>query len=117
MVSLVLLLTTIGRKTGHPRTLPLIYIEEGDDIVVVASRGGLPSEPLWYKNLVANPECNVQIKRREPLAEDVARAVVESGRGHQVIVARSVKRCGRSSWPTTRTSQATRRGRTASSPS
>ena len=61
----VLLLTTIGRKSGQPRTLPLIFIEKGDHIIVVASRGGLPSEPLWYKNLVANPECDVQIKRRK----------------------------------------------------
>jgi len=61
----LLLLTTIGRKTGHPRTLPLIYIEEGDNIIIVASKGGLPSVPLWCKNLVANPECDVQIKRRK----------------------------------------------------
>jgi deazaflavin-dependent oxidoreductase (nitroreductase family) len=61
----VLLLTTIGRKSGQPRTLPLIFIEEGDHIIIVASKGGLPSEPLWYKNLVANPECDVQIKRRK----------------------------------------------------
>ena len=61
----LLLLTTIGRKTGQPRTLPLIFIEEGDRVIIVASRGGLPSEPLWYKNLVANPECDVQVKRRK----------------------------------------------------
>jgi deazaflavin-dependent oxidoreductase (nitroreductase family) len=61
----VLLLTTIGRKSGQPRTLPLLFIEEGDRVIIVASKGGLPSEPLWYKNLVANPECDVQIKRRK----------------------------------------------------
>ena len=61
----LLLLTTIGRKTGLPRTLPLLFIEEGDNIIVVGSRGGLPTEPLWYKNLVANPQCEVQIKRRK----------------------------------------------------
>lgn len=61
----VLLLTTVGRKTGLPRTLPLIFMEDGNDIIVVGSRGGLPTEPLWYKNLVANPECEVQIKRRK----------------------------------------------------
>ena len=65
----VLLLTTIGRKSGQPRTLPLIFIEEGDHIIIVASKGGLPSEPLWYKNLVANPECDVQIKRRKMKAK------------------------------------------------
>ena len=65
----VLLLTTIGRKSGQPRTLPLLFIEEGDHIIIVASKGGLPSEPLWYKNLVANPECDVQIKRRKVKAK------------------------------------------------
>ena len=62
---LVLLLTTTGRKTGLPRTLPLLFIEEGEKIIVVASKGGLPNEPLWYKNLVATPDCEVQIKRRK----------------------------------------------------
>lgn len=61
----LLLLTTIGRKSGLPRTLPLLFIEEGDSIIVAGSRGGLPTEPLWYKNLVAHPECDVQIKRRK----------------------------------------------------
>ena len=65
----LLLLTTIGRKSGQPRTLPLLFIEEGDHIIIVASKGGLPSEPLWYKNLVANPECDVQIKRRKVKAK------------------------------------------------
>lgn len=61
----VLLLTTVGRKSGLPRTLPLLFIEEGNKLIVVASKGGLPGDPLWYKNLVANPECEVQIKRRK----------------------------------------------------
>lgn len=61
----VLLLTTIGRKSGQPRTTPLLFIEDGGDVIVVASQGGLPKDPLWYKNLVANPECEVQIKRRK----------------------------------------------------
>jgi deazaflavin-dependent oxidoreductase (nitroreductase family) len=61
----VLLLTTVGRKSGLPRTLPLLFIEDGDNLIIVASKGGLPSEPLWYKNLLANPECDLQIKRRK----------------------------------------------------
>jgi deazaflavin-dependent oxidoreductase (nitroreductase family) len=61
----VLLLTTIGRKSGQPRVQPLLFIEEGDNVIVVASHGGLPKDPLWYKNLEANPECEVQIKRRK----------------------------------------------------
>ncbi|MGB8331466.1 MAG: nitroreductase family deazaflavin-dependent oxidoreductase [Polyangiales bacterium] len=61
----VLLLTTIGRKSGQPRTAPLLYIEHGDQVIVVGSQGGLPKDPLWYKNLQANPRCEVQIKRRK----------------------------------------------------
>jgi deazaflavin-dependent oxidoreductase (nitroreductase family) len=61
----VLLLTTTGRKSGQPRTAPLLYIEDGDDIIVVASQGGRPGDPLWYKNLQANPNAEVQIKRRK----------------------------------------------------
>ena len=61
----VLLLTTIGRKSGLPRIAPLLYIEDGANVIVVGSQGGLPGDPLWYKNLLANPDCEVQIKRRK----------------------------------------------------
>jgi deazaflavin-dependent oxidoreductase (nitroreductase family) len=60
----VLLLTTVGRKSGEPRTTPLLFIEDGDDIVIVASKGGLPKDPLWYKNLQANPNVEIQINGR-----------------------------------------------------
>ena len=60
----VLLLTTIGRKSGQPRTAPLLFIEDGGKVIVAGSQGGLPKDPLWYRNLQANPECQVQIKRR-----------------------------------------------------
>ncbi len=55
-----LLLTTIGRKSGQPRPLPLIYKKVGDNYVIIASKGGAPAHPLWYLNLEANPECEVQ---------------------------------------------------------
>lgn len=61
----LLLLTTIGRKTGQQRTTPLGFIEERDNLIVAASQLGLPKDPLWYRNLQANPECEVQIKRRK----------------------------------------------------
>ena len=61
----VLLLTTIGRKSGQPRTAPLLFIEEDDNIIIVASQGGLPKNPLWYKNIQANPDVEIQIKRRK----------------------------------------------------
>jgi deazaflavin-dependent oxidoreductase (nitroreductase family) len=57
-----LLLTTIGRKTGQERKLPLIYQEHNGSYVVVASKGGDPKHPGWYLNLVANPEVKVQVK-------------------------------------------------------
>jgi deazaflavin-dependent oxidoreductase (nitroreductase family) len=56
-----LLLTTSGRKSGEPRPLPLIYGEHGDGYVVIASKGGMPSHPLWFRNLEANPACEVQV--------------------------------------------------------
>jgi deazaflavin-dependent oxidoreductase (nitroreductase family) len=61
----LLLLTTIGRKSGQPRIAPLLFIQDGGSLVVVGSQGGLPKDPLWYKNIQANPDCEVQIKRRK----------------------------------------------------
>ncbi len=58
----VLLLTTKGRKSGKPYTTPLIYQPHGEGYVVVASKGGDPDHPDWYKNLQVNPEVEVQIK-------------------------------------------------------
>jgi deazaflavin-dependent oxidoreductase (nitroreductase family) len=58
------LLTTTGRKTGARRTLPLIYLEDGDRIVLVASQGGMPRNPLWYENLAAHPDVEFQPPRR-----------------------------------------------------
>ena len=58
----VLLLTTVGRRTGRRRTSPLTYFEEGGAIVLVASYGGRPRNPDWFENLLANPEVDVLIK-------------------------------------------------------
>jgi deazaflavin-dependent oxidoreductase (nitroreductase family) len=56
-----LLLTTIGRKSGKRRRTALIYGQDGNNYVVVASRGGNPNHPAWYLNLVENPEVEVQV--------------------------------------------------------
>lgn len=56
-----LLLTTTGRRTGQPRTTPLIYGEHDGTYVVVASKGGADSHPDWYHNLVDHPEVEVQV--------------------------------------------------------
>ncbi len=57
-----LLLTTTGRKSGEPRTSALIFAQDGDDYLVVASMGGAPQHPSWYLNLTDNPEAEVQVK-------------------------------------------------------
>lgn len=56
-----LLLTTTGRKSGKPRSLPLIYGEADGSYVVIASKGGLPTHPIWFLNLQANPECDLMV--------------------------------------------------------
>jgi deazaflavin-dependent oxidoreductase (nitroreductase family) len=61
--SSVLLLTTTGRKSGNESTTPLIYDVDGDDVVVVASKGGAPRDPGWYRNLSVHSEVGLQIKR------------------------------------------------------
>jgi deazaflavin-dependent oxidoreductase (nitroreductase family) len=57
-----LLLTTTGKRTGNPYTTPLIYGEDNGRYIIVASRGGAPEHPQWYRNLVAHPEVSVQVK-------------------------------------------------------
>ena len=57
-----LILTTTGRHSGQPRPHALIYGRDGDDYLVVASKGGAPQHPAWYLNLEANPEVEVQVK-------------------------------------------------------
>jgi len=59
----VLLLTTTGRKSGQPRTTPLLYARAGDGYVVIASKGGAPRHPLWYLNLQATPGAEVTVGR------------------------------------------------------
>lgn len=58
----ILLLTTKGRKSGTERTTPLIFERDGDDYLIVASRGGTDAPPGWYVNLQADPDVQVQVK-------------------------------------------------------
>jgi proline iminopeptidase len=60
--STVLLLTTTGRKSGEPRTTPLIYAQDGDRYVIVASKGGAPEHPGWYRNLEKSPDVELQVE-------------------------------------------------------
>jgi len=59
-----LLLTTVGRKTGQPRTVPLPYFEHAGGWAVVASFAGNAKNPAWYENLVATPAVKLQIRSR-----------------------------------------------------
>ena len=59
--STILLLTTTGRKTGNETTSPLIYDLDGENPVIVASKGGAPEHPGWFRNIEKTPEVGVQI--------------------------------------------------------
>ena len=59
----VLLLTTTGRRTKKQRTTPLLYLADGDRLVVVASYGGAPQHPAWFLNLEATPDVEAQVRR------------------------------------------------------
>jgi deazaflavin-dependent oxidoreductase (nitroreductase family) len=58
----ILLLTTKGRNSGEPRTMPLIQRADGDGWVVVASKGGSPANPSWYENLQADPDATIEVR-------------------------------------------------------
>ena len=69
----ILLLTTTGRGSGLERTTPLIHRTDEDRWVIVASKGGAPDHPDWYKNLAANPEVTIEVKdERIPARASVA---------------------------------------------
>jgi len=69
----ICLLEHRGRKTGRLRTTPLVYLEDGDRVVVVASQAGRPEHPMWYLNLLADPDVTVQVRsRRRPMRARVA---------------------------------------------
>jgi len=71
----MLLLDHVGAKSGIERTTPLVYVEDGDDLVLVASKGGYPRNPAWFHNLRAHPEATVQVgSRRRAVRARVAGA-------------------------------------------
>ena len=57
----LILLTTTGAKSGEPRTTPIAYSRDGDRIVILASKGGAPTHPDWYHNILANPIVTVEL--------------------------------------------------------
>lgn len=58
----VLLLTTTGRKSGQPRTVPVVYLPDGERAIVIGSNAGNPRPPAWALNLAANPEAEVEVR-------------------------------------------------------
>jgi deazaflavin-dependent oxidoreductase (nitroreductase family) len=70
----MLLLHHVGARSGTARTTPLAYARDGDDLVLVASKGGHPRNPAWFHNLLAHPETTVQVgPERRPVRARVAR--------------------------------------------
>ncbi len=84
----LLLLHTTGAKTGLARINPLAYLPDGDRFVVIASKGGAPSNPDWFRNLVADPNVTVEVDTRTI----PARAVVVTGPERDELYARQAER-------------------------
>ena len=80
----LLLLTTTGAKSGQQRTTPVAYLPDGQGLVVFASKGGGPTSPDWYHNLVAHPSVTVEVGPETYQA----RAVVATGEEHDRLYAR-----------------------------
>ena len=76
----ILLLTTTGRSSGRKHTVPLLYLRDGDRYVLIASYGGRPEPPDWYKNLVADPA--VIIETSEGKWTAIARTAAPEERDH-----------------------------------
>jgi deazaflavin-dependent oxidoreductase (nitroreductase family) len=79
----VLLLTTTGAQSGQPRLAPLIYRRDGDQYVIMASKGGAPTHPAWYHNLLANPVVTVEVDGET----FTARARVTEGEERERLIA------------------------------
>ena len=84
----MLLLHTKGAKSGLPRVNPLVYLPDGGRYVVIASKGGAPEDPQWYRNLLADPNVEIEVgTRRFPV-----RATVITGPERDELYARQVER-------------------------
>jgi deazaflavin-dependent oxidoreductase (nitroreductase family) len=68
----LLLLTTVGARSGQPRTSPMMYVPDGDRLLVIASNMGAEKHPAWYHNLVANPRVTVEVTGEEYAADAAA---------------------------------------------
>lgn len=94
-----LLLDHVGAKSGIERSSPLVYVEDGENLVIVASKGGFPKHPAWFHNLRANPETTVRVgtdrrRVRARIANDAERQrlwpkAVETWAGYEDYQART----------------------------
>jgi deazaflavin-dependent oxidoreductase (nitroreductase family) len=84
----LLLLTSTGRRTGQPRTTPLIYLPDGDRFIVFATNAGRPTHPHWYHNLVAEPRASVDLGYRDGVA---VRAEIVRGQQRDALYARQAQ--------------------------
>jgi F420H(2)-dependent quinone reductase len=86
----VLLLTTVGRKTGQARTWPLGYLRDGDNLVIVGSNGGKDVHPGWFWNLQAQPEADVQVGGRRLRVRAEPAGPADEARLWPLLVAQSL---------------------------
>ena len=83
----IILLTTIGAKSGLPRVTPLVYTTDGDRVLIIASKGGSPTHPDWYHNLMAHPEVTVELGPERFLARAIAAEGAERRRLYDQMAA------------------------------
>jgi deazaflavin-dependent oxidoreductase (nitroreductase family) len=83
----LLLLTTVGRRTGERRTTPMMHVRVGDRLLVIASNAGAPKHPDWYLNLVADPSVTVEVAGEEYRATAVVPAGAERDQLFAEVVA------------------------------
>ena len=83
----LLLLHTIGAKSGQPRINPVAYVKDGDRFVIIASKGGAPTNPDWYYNLVAHPDATVEVGTEQLQVHAAVAAEPDRTRLYQQMVA------------------------------
>jgi deazaflavin-dependent oxidoreductase (nitroreductase family) len=88
----LLLLTTLGRKSGREHTTPVMYFKEGDRFFVIASKAGAPTHPDWYYNLLANPDVTVEVGTEAGLEKFAARATATAGAERDRLYAAQAER-------------------------
>lgn len=89
--ALMLLLTTTGAKSGQRHTIPLVYMPDGNRLIVLASKHGAPTHPDWYTNLVAHPEVTVEVGKGNGTESFEARAIVITGEERDQLFAKQAR--------------------------